>query len=317
MHTTRGITVAGIEGDREFACLTHDLLPTPTNTADADDHVSEVERSIRTVKERTRCLVHGLPYKRLPRVMIRSGLENSKRALNQLPVKGGVSKTMSPLTIMTGKPLPDYNDMKIEFGAYVQVYEANNPTNTMKARTTGAIALAPTGNAQGGYYFMSLVTARQQWDELPMPEGVIAAVEAMVKAEDQPIIGPGGPLFEWAQGVPIKDDIEVPILQDENEVEIVDVITAADDDEGTDDDFDNGELAPESSGEEDDEDAEEVNMEQNEPEVAEHVENEDGGHVHDEDYELDVEHDEYEDELESVSDEDDPLGRSGQDGAGR
>jgi hypothetical protein len=161
MHTTRGITVAGIEGDREFACLTHDLLPTPINIADADDHVSGVERSIRTVKERTRCLVHILPYKRLPRVMIRSGVENSNRALNQFPVQGGVSKTMSPLTIMTGKPLLDYNDMKIEFGAYAQVYEANNPTNTMKARTTGAIALAPTGNAQGGYYFMSLVTGKK------------------------------------------------------------------------------------------------------------------------------------------------------------
>jgi hypothetical protein len=141
-----------------------------------------------------------------------------------------------------------------------------------------------------------------------MPEGVIAAVEAMAEAEDQPSIGPGGPLFEWAPGVPIEDDIDVPILQDENEVDIVDVITAADDDEGADDDFDNGEIAPESPGEEDDEDAEEANMEENEREVAEHVENEDGGHVHDEDYELDVVHDEYEDELESVSDEDDPLG---------
>jgi hypothetical protein len=94
---------------------------------------------------------------------------------------------------MTGWPSPDYNNLKIEFGAYVQVFEDNNPTNTTRTRTTGAIALAPTGKSQGGYYFMSLTTgmrlSRQQWDELLMPDGVIAAFEAMAAAEGQPLLG--------------------------------------------------------------------------------------------------------------------------------
>jgi hypothetical protein len=244
-------------------------------------------------------LVHGLPYKRLPKVIMRSGVENSNQALNQFPVTGGVSKTMSPLTIMTGKQLPDYNDMTIEFEAYAQVYVSNNSSNTLKARTTGAIALAPMGNAQGGYsYFMSLVTgnnlSRQQWDELPMPEGVIAAVvEDMAEAGNQPIIGPGGPLFKWARGVPIEDDIEVPILQDENKVKIVDVITTEDADEGADDDFNNDKITPESSGEEEEEEeAEEVDVEHNEQEAEEHVADEHGCHGQNKDYELDVIHDE-------------------------
>jgi hypothetical protein len=52
---------------------------------------------------------------------------------------------------------------------------------------TDEITLAPTGYAQGGYYFMSLVTelSRQQWDKLPTPEGVIAAV--WQRPKDQPI----------------------------------------------------------------------------------------------------------------------------------
>ena len=38
---------------------------------------------------------------------------------------------------MTGEPSPDkYNDMKIKFGAYAQVYENNDPTNTMKTRSS-------------------------------------------------------------------------------------------------------------------------------------------------------------------------------------
>ena len=46
--------------------------------------------------------------------------------------------------------------LSIKFGPYAQVFEDNNPTNINKARTTGAIALNPTGNEQGGYLFMSL-----------------------------------------------------------------------------------------------------------------------------------------------------------------
>jgi hypothetical protein len=51
---------------------------------------------------------------------------------------------------MTGRPNPNYNDMKIELGVYAQVYDDSGPANTVRARTTGAIALTPTGNAQGG-----------------------------------------------------------------------------------------------------------------------------------------------------------------------
>ncbi len=91
---------------------------------------------------------------------MRAAIENANKVLNQFPARNGVSDTLSPLTITTGRPTPYYNDMKIEFGAYAQVYENGGPTNTVRARTTGAIALTPTGNAQGGYYFLSLTTGR-------------------------------------------------------------------------------------------------------------------------------------------------------------
>jgi hypothetical protein len=207
LYETRGFTITRVEGDREFSCIRNDFLPTPVNIADADDHVAEVERSIRTIKERTRCLIQGLPFKRIPRAIMRAAIENANKGLNQFPTKNGVSDTLSPLNIMTGRPNLDYNNMKIEFGAYAQVYEDGCPTHIVRARTTGAIALTPTGNAQGGYYFLSLTTgrklSRQQWDELPMPDGVIAAVERIAKTDNQPLTGHGAPLFEWSPGVPI------------------------------------------------------------------------------------------------------------------
>jgi hypothetical protein len=110
--------------------------------------------------------------------MMGAAIENANKGLNLVPAKNGVSATLSPLTIMTGSPSSDYNELKLEFGAYAQVFEANDPTNTTKARTTGAITLTPTGNnAQGGYHFLSLATgrklSRQQWDELPIDNRTI------------------------------------------------------------------------------------------------------------------------------------------------
>ena len=139
LYEARGFDVTRIEGDREFACVTNAFLPIDVNIADADDHVAEAERSIRTIKERVRCLVQGMPFRQLPKIMIRGAVDNATRSLNMFPPIHGVSKTMSPATILTGKPNPDYNDIKIEFGSYAQVYESNNPTNTMRTRTTASV----------------------------------------------------------------------------------------------------------------------------------------------------------------------------------
>jgi hypothetical protein len=53
----------------------------------------------------------------------------------------------------------------------------------MLSRTNGAIALCPTGNIQGGYFFMSLTTGRRvnqyTWTALPMPQDVIDPVHVL------------------------------------------------------------------------------------------------------------------------------------------
>jgi hypothetical protein len=43
-----------------------------------------------------------------------------------------------------------------------------------------------------------------------MPDGVIAAVEAMAKAEQQPLLSNGGPVFEWSPGIVIIDEDDEP-----------------------------------------------------------------------------------------------------------
>ena len=76
---------------------------------------------------------------------------------------------------------------KLEFGTYVQTHEKHN--NSMDSRTSGAIALRPSGNKQGGLYFLSLHTgkriSRNYWTVLPMPNNVVDAIHRLAAASKQ------------------------------------------------------------------------------------------------------------------------------------
>jgi Reverse transcriptase (RNA-dependent DNA polymerase) len=210
-YHARGFRVTDIHADHEFDCLRLNLLPINLNIVAPDSHVGEVERSIRTIKERNRSTVHGLPYRRLPRLLVREIVKHSIQCLNQVPADDGLSTTMSPNTILTGVPNPDYNKLRLEFGTYVQVFEPTTfATNTLRSRTTGAIALTPTNNAQGDYFFLSLVTgkrlSRHQWTVIPMPDSAIARVEELAAAQDQPWIQTSGLLMEWRPNHIFDDD---------------------------------------------------------------------------------------------------------------
>ena len=73
--------------------------------------------------------------------------------LNAFPHTNGVSTTLSPRSIMTGRGVDHTKHCKYEFGQYVQVHDQHD--NTMLPTTTGAITFQPTGNAQGNYYCLA------------------------------------------------------------------------------------------------------------------------------------------------------------------
>ena len=123
--------------------------------------------------------------------------------LNMFPRKGGRSKTLSPRALLTGQSWSYTTHCKLEFGDYVQTHEEHD--NSMAARTIGAIALRPTGNAQGGYFFFSLTTGcvlnRGRWTSLPMPNEVIDRVHRMAHQEH----GNNGLTFEDRNHNPLVD----------------------------------------------------------------------------------------------------------------
>ena len=211
-YTSRGFAVIDTHADKEFECLRGCLGNVSLEICGPDEHVPEVERSIRTMKETMRATAHGLPYRRLPKIMIVELVAMATRCLNGFPKEDGVSEHMSPYSIVTGRSRVDYNKIPLEFGSYVQLLDRS--VNTIRSRTIGAIALNPTGNENGAYRFMSLKTGQiitkgpGSWTEVPITDIAIARVEALAKQEGQPLLQDSNLLVEWRPNQPFDDDDE-------------------------------------------------------------------------------------------------------------
>ena len=85
VYHNRGIQVHNLNTDNEFECIQHDILPVQLDVVAAEEHVGDVEKSIQTVKEGTRCDIQRLPYTHYPRAMVRGCVIKRVRDLNQLP----------------------------------------------------------------------------------------------------------------------------------------------------------------------------------------------------------------------------------------
>ena len=92
--------------------------------------------------------------------MVISGIEQQVKWLNSFLVKGGVSITLSPRTIVTEKPI-DYNKQyTTHMGAYVLAHMENIPTNTMQPRALSCIYLNLMDNKQRGHELLNSATNR-------------------------------------------------------------------------------------------------------------------------------------------------------------
>ena len=193
VYAARGLHVSQINTDNEFECIRESMRPTPMNIVAAGEHVVNIERSNRTIKERTRCHVHRLPYIRYPKEMVIGCVIHIVKCLNQLPADDGISEDQSPATLVTGAPSPDYKEItKLNFGDYVLAHTTIQKTNDNSPRSVESVALYPSGNAQGSWIFMSLLTGkrihRYQWDITPITTDIINRVDALARDEGQPIV---------------------------------------------------------------------------------------------------------------------------------
>ena len=95
--------------------------------------------------------------------------------LNPFQANGGISATLSPWMLITGQCIDYHQHCKDQFGEYTQTHEEHD--NSMQPQTIGGLALRPTRNAQGNFYFLSLsrslIINRTHATSLPMPKYVL------------------------------------------------------------------------------------------------------------------------------------------------
>ena len=247
-YNKAGFLISQIDCDGQFKPLmtkVEDDLNVTMNYTATDDHVPEAEHNNRTIQERIRAHYHRLPYRRVPKLLLRHISMRSTHQLNLFPAKNGVSDHFSPHLIMGGRPLDYEKDCQVPTGTYVQACNEPDPTNTNAPRTIDAIYLQPLRNVQGGHELMDLNTGRKVTrrtvTQLPITPSVIQAVETMAKKQgmkDLKITNRNGvPLYpaDWIAGVDYDDENENNNnnnWRNGNRFEAL-----ADDDDDTDDDY--------------------------------------------------------------------------------
>jgi hypothetical protein len=194
------------------------------------DHVPEIERRIRVIKERCRALRHSLPFNKIPMIITTYMVLHAVRMLNFFPQKTGVSETLSPKTIISGERLDWKRHRALPFGAYCQVHEQDEMgrSDINNERTLGAISIGPSDNQHSGYRFMSLQTGRKvtrtSWTELPMPRQVVERVHDLAADQPEKLVfydRHGRAIGDSSTNIELTDDeVGLPIDDEQEEIQV-------------------------------------------------------------------------------------------------
>ena len=114
--------------DGEFEKVKQKLINViEVNITTRNEHVPEVERKIRHIKERARCMQADLPYSIMPGVMIKRMVLNAVLFMNAYIDKQGISDEYSPRELIQRWQLDSKRHCKYHFGAYGQAYDGLDP----------------------------------------------------------------------------------------------------------------------------------------------------------------------------------------------
>ena len=145
IYHARGFRVRTIPADPEFQPLDGMIPGVSFNFCAQGEHVPDIERYVRTVKDCVRSGYNNLPFSRIPRLVVVRLVCNAVFWLNAFPHPDGVSTTPSPQYLLTGRLLDYRKHVRLEFGSYAQTHEDH--TKDMRAHTPGAICdTIPTRN---------------------------------------------------------------------------------------------------------------------------------------------------------------------------
>ena len=160
------------------------------NYANPQEHVPEAERNNRTIKERICATYHRIPFKCLPRLMIKVLVADSAQKLNFFPAKDGISEYYSPRMILHERNIDYDKHCLYSFGTYVQAHDEPDKSNMTAPCTLDCIYLCYNDNEQGGHDLFHLQTnrmiTRRRVTPVPITSSIIQQVDRIAEMDCMP-----------------------------------------------------------------------------------------------------------------------------------
>ena len=188
-YVGKGHLVTKVRSDNEGCVVASkqilELKGIEVDLTDPESHVFIVESKIRWIKERSRTILHSTHYEPpdaiipwLPRFVV--------FCLNIVPK----SRTgLIPREELTGLKVDAKRDIRACWGDIVELYKTPKIMNSMQERSVTCIALAPTGNSTGSWFFLSLATGMvikgYRWEERKYDE---LALKSIIEINKKPRI---------------------------------------------------------------------------------------------------------------------------------
>ena len=207
-YTLRGFNIVMVYADRAFVSCRTELKEEgiTLNCCDANAHVQFVERGIRFIKERIRCVRSMMPkqVKKIPHKLMRELVFSTVKMVNSIRRPGGVHPVMSARHIVTGRrmKLPPYPP-----GTCVYGVKGDTSSDVEVMRTFDGIYLRP--NDEGGGHFVYNIMTQERNSScrviggankmpLPMTEACIKILN--LGAEREKTAAPDGVVFADGYG---------------------------------------------------------------------------------------------------------------------
>ena len=133
-YEERNFRVTALHADNAFDNdeIKNIIGPRTLHTYAREEHVGVVERQIRVIKERLRSVVHGLPYKKFPKLLFIGMMDHVTEMINRFPTNYNIPTKFSPAELIDGVSKIDLSHRQILFGSYAEVWDGT--TNTMRER---------------------------------------------------------------------------------------------------------------------------------------------------------------------------------------
>jgi hypothetical protein len=131
VYARAGFWIQTILIDNQFEKIRDHISTIDMNTPAVAEHIAEIERQIRVIKECARGILCTLPYKNLPPLMLIQLLHFVVMWVNNFPLATGISTQFSPQELIICHWLDYKKHCKAPFGAYCKAHKENNPTNSM------------------------------------------------------------------------------------------------------------------------------------------------------------------------------------------